>query len=53
MIYLGSDHKGFAMKEKIKLWLAEFGNEFESLSLSSGECGRTLSKVDVSETDVA
>lgn len=29
MIYLGSDHRGYEMKEKIKAWLAEQGMEFE------------------------
>ena len=28
MIYLGTDHRGFALKEKIKDWLAEWGMEF-------------------------
>jgi len=29
MIYLGSDHKGYELKEKIKLWLGEWGYTFE------------------------
>ena len=29
MIYLGSDHRGYEMKEKIKAWLAERGIAFE------------------------
>ena len=29
MIYLGSDHRGYEMKEKIKQWLKEQGREFE------------------------
>ena len=28
MIYLGTDHRGFALKEKIKTWLTEWGMEF-------------------------
>lgn len=31
MIYLASDHAGFALKEKIKTWLGELGTEFEDL----------------------
>jgi len=31
MIYLGSDHRGYNLKEKIKQWLAEWGQEFEDL----------------------
>ena len=31
MIYLGSDHGGFELKEKVKLWLTEWGYEFEDL----------------------
>lgn len=31
MIYLGTDHRGFELKEKIKDWLAEWGKEFEDL----------------------
>lgn len=29
MIYLGSDHRGYEMKEKIKAWLAQQGIAFE------------------------
>ena len=29
MIYLGSDHRGYEMKEKIKQWLTETGRAFE------------------------
>ncbi len=31
MIYLGSDHGGFVLKEKIKLWLTEWGYSFEDM----------------------
>ena len=31
MIYLGSDHAGFELKEKIKEWLKDWGYEFEDL----------------------
>lgn len=31
MIYLGTDHRGFALKEKIKGWLADWGYQFEDL----------------------
>lgn len=34
MIYLATDHRGFALKEKIKEWLAEWGHEFV-------DCGAT------------
>ncbi|OGN28132.1 MAG: hypothetical protein A3A33_02140 [Candidatus Yanofskybacteria bacterium RIFCSPLOWO2_01_FULL_49_25] len=29
MIYIGSDHRGYALKEKLKLWLASRGIEHE------------------------
>lgn len=29
MIYIGADHRGYALKEKIKSWLLEWGYEFE------------------------
>lgn len=29
MIYLGADHGGFELKEKIKLWLTEWGMAYE------------------------
>ena len=29
MIYLAADHKGFALKEKIKKWLSEWNLQFE------------------------
>lgn len=31
MIYLGADHGGFALKEKIKTWLAEWGEAYQDL----------------------
>lgn len=31
MIFLGADHGGFELKEKIKGWLHEWGEEFEDL----------------------
>ena len=31
MIYLGSDHRGYEMKEKIKAWLHDTGREFEDM----------------------
>lgn len=31
MIYLGSDHRGYELKEKIKMWLQEWSLEFEDL----------------------
>lgn len=31
MIYLGADHRGFELKEKIKEWLSEWKEEFEDL----------------------
>ena len=34
MIYLGTDHRGYELKEKIKTWLTEWGLEFV-------DCGNT------------
>jgi ribose 5-phosphate isomerase B len=34
MIYLATDHRGYALKEKIKLWLTEWSMEFV-------DCGNT------------
>ncbi len=31
MIYLGADHGGFELKEKVKGWLDEWGEEYEDL----------------------
>lgn len=31
MIYLGADHGGFELKEKIKQWLDEWGEQYEDL----------------------
>lgn len=30
-VYLGSDHRGFVLKEKISVWLSDWGYEFEDL----------------------
>ena len=35
MIYLGADHRGFNLKEKIKKWLSKWGEEFE-------DCGNNI-----------
>lgn len=29
MIYLGADHGGFDLKEKVKMWLTEWGEKYE------------------------
>ena len=31
MIYLGADHRGFELKEKIKSWLSDWGYEFQDM----------------------
>lgn len=31
MIYLGADHRGYELKEKIKVWLKNWGYQFEDL----------------------
>jgi len=31
MMYLGADHRGFALKEKAKKWLSEFGYQYEDM----------------------
>ena len=31
MIYLAADHRGFQLKEKIKLWLDEWGYDYEDV----------------------
>ena len=31
MIYIGSDHRGFALKEKLKQWLTEWGHDYEDV----------------------
>lgn len=33
-IYLGSDHAGYELKEKIKVWLKNWGYEFEDMGAS-------------------
>lgn len=35
MIYLGADHGGFQLKEKIKAWLSSAGKTFEDLGAST------------------
>ena len=37
MIVLASDHRGFPLKEKVKLWLTEAGQEFEDVGCFSTE----------------
>lgn len=46
MIYLGADHAGFALKEQIKTWLAEWGLEFT-------DCGNTIFDADDDYPDFA
>ncbi len=31
MIYIGADHRGYELKEKIKSWLSDWGYEFEDM----------------------
>ncbi len=31
MIYLATDHRGFELKEKIKVWLSEWGLQYEDM----------------------
>ena len=31
MIYLGTDHRGYELKEKLKTWLTEWDFEYEDL----------------------
>lgn len=38
-IYLGADHGGFKLKEKIKSWLLEWGFEYEDLGAHNLEDG--------------
>jgi len=33
MIYLGADHRGFLLKEKISLWIQQWGFPFEDLGV--------------------
>lgn len=35
MIYLGADHRGFELKEKMKYWLLDWGYEYEDLGASA------------------
>ena len=34
MIYLGTDHRGFELKEKIKQWLLEWGYQYDDMGAS-------------------
>ncbi len=31
MIFIASDHRGYNLKEKVKLWLTEWGQEYEDM----------------------
>lgn len=31
MIYLGSDHRGYELKEKVKAWLSDWGYDFQDM----------------------
>jgi len=35
MIYIAADHRGFALKEKIKTWLTEWGMEFNDMGANA------------------
>jgi ribose 5-phosphate isomerase B len=35
MIYLGADHGGFELKEKVKTWLSEWKHEYEDCGAAS------------------
>jgi ribose 5-phosphate isomerase B len=35
MLYLATDHRGFALKEKIKAWLTEWGVEYQDLGATT------------------
>jgi len=35
MIYLGADHGGFALKDELKIWLAEWGMAFTDLGAAT------------------
>lgn len=39
MIYLGADHRGFELKEKIKSWLSEWGYQYEDMGAFSYDKG--------------
>jgi len=39
MVYLGADHNGFALKEKIKIWLRDWGYEFRDLGAAEFDQG--------------
>lgn len=43
-IYIGSDHRGYALKEKITQWLFEMKREYEDLGAPSLEPGDDFTK---------
>ena len=43
-IYIGSDHRGYMLKEKIARWLSEMKREFEDLGAPSLEPGDDFTK---------
>lgn len=43
-IYLGADHRGFALKEKIAKWLFEWGYEFMDVGAQSLDLGDSYPK---------
>lgn len=44
MIYIGADHRGYELKEKIAKWLFEWGNEFMDVGAQSLEPGDDYTK---------
>ncbi len=46
MIYLGADHRGYDLKEKIKSWLSDLGHEYK-------DCGASALNKDDDYTDFA
>jgi len=38
-VYLGADHGGFELKEKIKVWLGEWGYEYEDMGAKTFDEG--------------
>jgi ribose 5-phosphate isomerase B len=43
-IYIGSDHRGYMLKEKIAKWLFEMGHDFQDLGAPSLEPGDDFTK---------